>query len=431
MCRLLTPQRGHIMMPPMYLLYEAFFYLVFVFFIPWYVAVGIIRGKPRFLRERLGFYRDKPSEHDIWIHAVSVGEVTAARAVVDCLLELRPGTRIVLTTTTVTGQMTARRLFPGITIAHYPYDMSWVVHRFLRQYRPRVYATMETEIWPTVSRIASAAGLRMLLANGRISDHSLPRYKMIRFMLKRVLGDYEVILARDEDDRLRFIEIGARADQVELGGNVKFDFEADERPLVFAERFEDLAAGRPAFVLGSTVEGEDERLAGVIGEITREGVFVVVAPRKPERFDDVGQILTGEGLRWARRTEIDHVAGEIDVLLLDTIGELPKVYRYATVAFIGGSLVTRGGHNPIEPAAVGTPVAFGPHMENFREVAATLLEMNAAVQVATPAALKDFVIDMVNDPVARRGYSERGLEAVLRNRGAAARTAKRIVDLLG
>jgi len=419
------------MMPPMYLAYEVFFYLVFILFIPWYVLAGAIRGKPRFIVEKLGFFRDRAAEHDVWIHAVSVGEVAAARAVVDRLLALRPSMRILVTSTTVTGLAMARRFFPDLTIAHFPFDLSWVVKRFIRHYRPRVYATMETEIWPTVSRVVRASGIRLLLANGRISDHSYPRYQLIRFLLKRVLAEYDVILARDEMDRDRFIRIGAPPERVEIGGNVKFDFEVDRSRVAFADRLDSLVAGRKVFVAGSTVEGEDEMLVSTIREIVRRGIFVVVAPRKPERFEEVAAILEAKGLRWVRRTRIDDPVDAVDVLLLDSIGELPKVFRWGTAAFIGGSLVPRGGHNPIEPAAVGTPVAFGPFMSNFREVAATLLEMRAAVQVDSPAALLEFVVRMTTHASEQREYSARCLEAVQRNRGAAERTANRIVDLLG
>lgn len=416
-------------MPRMVVLYEVIFYLVFIFFIPCWVLAGVIQGKPRNLAEKLGFYRDRPGGHDIWIHAVSVGEVVAARAIIDRLMELRPETRVVLSSTTVTGQMTARRLFPGLTIAHFPFDMAWVVRRFLRQYGPRVYATMETEIWPTVSRVASAEGVRMVLANGRISDRSLPRYRIIRSLIADVLGRYEWILARHEADRERFIAIGAPADRVTVTGNVKFDFEPDESPLAFAAELERLAKGRPIFALGSTVDGEDEILVPAFEEMTSRGIFLVVAPRKPERFEAVAALLDQAKLRWVRRTALgdDDVA---DILLLDTIGELPKVYGLAKGAFIGGSLLPRGGHNPIEPAAVGTPVAFGPHMSNFREVATMLLNHHAAVQLDTPASLVAFAIRMTSDADAQNELSNRCREAVQKNRGAALRTAERIVGLL-
>jgi len=418
------------MMPRMVVLYEVIFYLVFILFIPWYVLVGVIQGKPRNLGEKLGFYRDRASAHDVWIHAVSVGEVVAARAIVDRLLEIRPATRVVLSSTTVTGQMTARRLFPGLTIALFPFDMAWVVRRFLRHYRPRVYATMETEIWPTATRVAQAAGVRMLLANGRISDRSLPRYRWIRGLIADVLGRYEWILARHETDRQRFIEIGAPPERVEVAGNVKFDLEPDDSPLAFADQLAKLARGRSIAVFGSTVDGEDEILAPAIVALVAKGIFLVVAPRKPERFDEVAGLFDAAGLRWARRTEIDGVENDVDVLLVDSIGELPKVFREAKAAFIGGSLVPRGGHNPIEPAAVGTPVAFGPHVSNFREVATMLLEQGAAVEVGSPEALVEFIERMTTNPDAQAEQSARCRAAVQQNRGAALRTARRIVELL-
>ena len=274
---------------------------------------------------------------------------------------------------------------------------------------------METEIWPNATRLARARGLRLVLANGRISDRSFPRYRALRPIVRRVLRHYEHILAREETDRQRFIAIGARPESVETTGNVKFDYLPDQRPLDFP--LEQFIAGRNVLVLASTMPGEDELL---IPEAKRlQDWLVIVAPRKPERFGAVAALLPDVVRRSAfavRRSSF---------LLLDSIGELARVYRYATAAFIGGSLLPGvGGHNPIEAAAVGVPVCFGPHMSNFREVAAIFLREGAAAQVGTAREVIDFA--------ARRDASMgmRARQVVEQNRGAAARTAQRIVELL-
>jgi len=414
----------------MFVLYEVLLYLVLIAALPYFVVTGMLRGK--YLAnfpERMGFYKTPPAAHDLWIHAVSVGETLAARPVVDEIVRQRPATTIAFTTTTITGQAQALRLFPNATVTYFPFDFASSVKRFLRHHRPRVFATMETEIWPNATRLSRAAGVRMLLANGRISDRSLPRYRFLRPFVASVLRQYDRVLAREETDRTRFIAIGAPAEIVETSGNVKFDYVPDDRPLEIASKLTSLIAGRKVLVLGSTMQGEDEAMIGELQRfIAEKKAFVVIAPRKPERFDVVAAILQAANIRFVRRSNWND--GPADVLLLDTFGELSKVYRFATAAFVGGSLVPTGGHNPIEPAAAGVPVCFGPHMSNFREIAGVFLRDGGAVEARSAADLFAFATRMFDDPDAQRGMSERARASVEQNRGAAVRTAARILELL-
>ncbi len=418
------------MMPFMFVLYEVLLYLVFVLALPYFLFTGVLRGK--YLAnfpERMGFYRTPATAHDLWIHAVSVGETLAARPVVDEIMRRRPSTTIVFTTTTITGQAQARRLFPDATVTYFPLDFASSVKRFLGQHRPRVFTTMETEIWPNATRLSRAHGLRLVLANGRISDRSFPRYRLMKPFVASVLRQYDRILAREETDRERFIAIGAPAAVVETSGNVKFDYVPDERPLEIAPLLEALIAGRKVLVLGSTMEGEDEALIPELGRfIASMNAFVVIAPRKPERFEIVASLLAVTRIRVVRRSDWNE--GPADVLLLDTLGELAKVYRFATAAFVGGSLVPAGGHNPIEPAAAGVPVCFGPHMSNFREIARVFLRDGGAVEARSAAAFFTFAERMFDDQAAQGAMSERARRTVEQNRGAAARTASRIVEML-
>ena len=422
----------------MYLVYEVALYLVLILGLPFF----LLRGKyTSTFAARMGHYRGAARAHDVWIHAVSVGETLAAKPIVDRLLALRPETSMVFTTTTATGQAQAKKLFPFATVTYFPLDFSVAVKRFLNHHRPRVFAAMETEIWPNATRLAAARGVRLVLANGRISDRSFPRYRAFRPIVARVLRHYDAILAREAQDAERFRAIGAS--EVEVAGNVKFDYVPDERPLEFDLLA--LAAGRPIVVLGSTMEGEDEAL---LPEVLPLGAFVVVAPRKPDRFDAVAGMLSGA--RYSRRSVTPSVSegpggvggapparpgpsltlGVTDVLLLDTIGELARVYRYATAAFIGGSLVPTGGHNPIEAAAVGVPTCFGPHMTNFREIASVFLRDGAAEEVRSANDVAAFFRRMIDDERARIAMGEKARRTVAENRGAAERTARRIVELL-
>lgn len=415
----------------MYVLYEVLLYLVLLLTLPYFLLTGILRGKYLAnVPQRLGFFRGAAEAHDLWIHAVSVGETLAARPVVERIRRLRPGTSIVFTTTTLTGQAQARRLYPDATVTYFPFDFAFAVRRFLDHHRPRVFATMETEIWPNVTRIARARGLRLVLANGRISDRSFPRYRLFRRIVAGVLRKYDRILAREETDRTRFVSIGAPDGIVEVSGNVKFDYEPDETPLEIALRLEQLIGGRQVLVLGSTMEGEDEALLPELERLLAEHhAFVVIAPRKPERFELVAGLLATSPLRFVRRTELADGASA-DVLLLDTLGELAKIYRYATAAFVGGTLINAGGHNPIEPAAAGVPVCFGPSMSNFREIAQVFLRNEAAAEVSSAAEAIDFAASMFDDAYLRASWGERARRTVQQNRGASERTARRIVELL-
>jgi len=401
----------------MFLLYEALLVLGLLLALPYFLITGILRGK--YLAnfpERMGFFRSPASTHDLWIHAVSVGETIAARPVVDEILRRRPQTSIVFTTTTITGQAQARRLFPHATITYFPFDFAMSVKRFLAHHRPRAFATMETEIWPNATRLSRARGLRLLLANGRISDRSFPRYRLARPIVARVLRHYERILAREETDRERFVAIGARAEAVEVSGNVKFDYVPDERPLEFP--LEELAAGRKVLVLASTMPGEDELLIPAAQAL--KDWLVIVAPRKPERFELVAALLPEGSVRRS-----SFAVGRSSFLLLDSIGELARVFRHADAAFIGGSLLPGvGGHNPIEAGAVSVPVCFGPYMSNFREIAATFLRHDAASEVRSAAEVVAFAAR------ADEAMGERARQVVEQNRGAAARTANRIIELL-
>jgi 3-deoxy-D-manno-octulosonic-acid transferase len=436
----------------MYVLYEVLLYLVLVLAMPWFLITGVLRGK--YLAnfpERMGRFRGAADAHDLWIHAVSVGEAIAARPVVAEIQKQRPGTSIVFTTTTITGQAQARRLFPDATVTYFPFDFAFAVRRFLEHHRPRVFATMETEIWPNVTRLARARGTRMLLANGRISDRSFPRYRAFRAIVRSVLNKYDRILTREETDRERFVAIGAPEEIVEVSGNVKFDYEPDSSPLEIAPQIEALIGERKVLILGSTMEGEDEALLPELERFLAEhNAFVVIAPRKPERFELVAGLLATSAFRFLRRSEINGSSGPrsigssgveargteeprnrgTDILLLDTIGELAKMYRYATAAFIGGTLVPIGGHNPIEPAAAGVPVCFGPSMSNFREIAQLFLREQAAAEVRDAAEVIDFASRMFDDAFLQRTWGERARRTVLQNRGASERTARRIVELL-
>ena len=414
----------------MFVLYEVVLSLVFLATLPFFLIIGFLRGKyVTNFPARAGFYRSRPDAHDVWLHAVSVGEVLASKPVIDELLRLRPETSLVVTTTTITGQAQARRIYADATVTYFPLDFSFSVNRFLDHHRPRVFATMETEIWPNAVRLSRRRGMRLLLANGRISDRSFPRYRALRALLGPVLAMYDRILVREDNDRQRMLAMGAPAGRVETAGNVKFDYRPDTTPLPVADSLQHLIAGRRVLVLGSTMEGEDEELLPELERFIREhNALVIIAPRKPERFEVVAALLATTSLHFVRRSEMN--GARADVLLLDTFGELARIYAYATAAFIGGTIAPFGGHNPIEAAAAGVPVCFGPSMSNFREIAAAFLEGGGAVEVRTAGEVIAFAERMFENEAEQRDRGAKARATVERSRGAAERTARAIVELL-
>jgi len=236
-------------------------------------------------------------------------------------------------------------------------------------------------------------------------------------------------VVREETDRARLVAMGAPTDRIEVAGNVKFDFEISDVALEIEPRVRELAKGRPIAVLGSVVEAEEDLIVPIVPELAAKGVFTILAPRKPERFDAVARKMREAAVNFVRRSALPG-EGEADVLMLDSIGELARIYKLATIAFVGGSIAPTGGHNPIEPAAAGVPVAFGPHMTNFREIAAVFLERDAAIEVGSAGALRDLVVRLCDDEATRDEYADRARGVIDANRGAAARIADRVIAML-
>jgi 3-deoxy-D-manno-octulosonic-acid transferase len=378
-------------------------------------------------------------DESIWIHAVSVGEALTARALMAELRDRYPGLRLFLSTTTLTGQQIARtRLQEVDAVFFFPFDLPPFVNRTLKLVRPKLFITMETEIWPNLLRACRRRGVKTMVVNGRISSRSYPRYRMARGFFARVLADVDRFCMQSEESARRIIEIGADPARVSVTGSLKFD--SLESPAVAAGRgagrvlrFFRIPPARPVFIAASTIKGEERSVLEAFAAVRRSqpATLLVMAPRKPERFAEAEALARAEGLRVIRRTELAIDAEpRADVVILDSIGELAHLFQIATVVFVGGSLVAAGGHNILEPAAHGKPIVFGPHMENFAEIAATFLQNQAAVQVSDAGELTSAVSRLLADPVerARLGAAARAL--VEANRGAKPRTLAAIADVL-
>jgi 3-deoxy-D-manno-octulosonic-acid transferase len=428
----------------MYLLYSAAVLAFFVVMSPYLLYQAVrYRKYVRSLPQRLGMLPvsfNLDGDESIWIHAVSVGEVLTARALLPELRERYPRLRIFLSTTTMTGQQIARNNLQYVDeVFYFPFDFARIVNRTLRLVRPRLFIMMETEIWPNLLRACRRANVRTMLVNGRISSRSYPRYRLVRWFFRRVLQDVDRFCMQSEESARRVIEIGADPDRVTVTGSLKFDSlqipgsAAADRGSNRVLRYFRIGPERPVFIAASTLKGEEEPVLEAFQRIraTMADALLIIAPRKPERFDEVERLARRAGWRVTRRSEL-RVDDEprCDVVVLDTIGELAQVFRVATAVFVGGSLVDAGGHNILEPAVFGKPIVFGPHMQNFAEIARTFLENGAAIQVQSGRELERVVRELLGDPVTRARLGAAARALVEANRGARTRSLAAIAQLL-
>ena len=358
----------------------------------------------------------------LWIHAVSVGEVQAALPLVRALLERHPEYPLIVTTTTPTGKARVAQAFGDRVLHCYmPYDLPGAVKRFLARVRPRVAIILETELWPNLFHYCRAGKTPVVLANVRLSARSAAGYARFAGLVHNMLRNVDVVAAQSEDDATRLVRLGAPRERVHVTGSVKFDVHL---PASLIEQAQALrrtwGVERNVWIAASTHEGEDEQVLDALNTVfdALSGCLLVLVPRHPERFSRVESLCRRRGFRTATRSENPRSLTDVDVFIGDTMGELPLLYAASDVAFVGGSLIEIGGHNMLEPAALGVPVMFGPHVFNFAEISRRLCESNAAVQVTNSAELSQQVIRYLSDANLRHAVGQNGREFVDRNRGA-------------
>jgi 3-deoxy-D-manno-octulosonic-acid transferase len=388
------------------------------------------------LSERLGWVPGRLREGDtrqtIWVHAVSVGEVLVGSRLVKELSACAPQYRVLLSTTTRTGQRLAReRTSPSHTF-YFPLDFSWIVRRYLRALDPVLLVLVETEFWPNLLTECRRAAIPVAVVNGRVSDRSLPRYLRLRSFWARILASVSIVLAQSEEDVKRLKAIGAPAGRVSFGGNLKFDVSCAE-PSAITAMLRDNLSGR-VLVCGSTLEGEEEILLDAFRQVLKAvpDCVMILAPRHPERFGRVAQLLRSRNEQSVRRSNWMKRPAKIKagtVVLLDSIGELASVYAVASVAFVGGSLIPAGGHNPLEPAQFAIPVVMGTHYANFRAIIETLVNAEA-VKLATNETLVPILEMLLSDHDAASALGVRALEVFHHQSGATARATTALLRLL-
>jgi 3-deoxy-D-manno-octulosonic-acid transferase len=390
------------------------------------------KSRPRF-RDRLGRSVPELPKDGIWIQAVSVGEVEVARGLVAELEERAPELPLFLTATTATGLDLARRtLGDRLPVFPCPIDLPGPVSRVFEVARPRLLVLVETELWPEMLHQAGLRDVPVAVINARLSPGSFAGYRRVAGRLRKLLAPLAMVLARTEADAERFAGLNVPRERIVVSGNVKYDLQADQRPLEWEDEIRRVAGDRSILVAGSTMEGEEAQILDAMADLDANGStpFLILAPRHPERFDTVAQLLADRGLVSSRRSSGDAIPSDADAFLIDTIGELARSYRLATLAFIGGSLVPTGGHNPLEPAVWGVPVLSGPHVFNFDEVYDEMTQAGGARLVEDGAELRVAMAAWLDEPDFAIAAGNAGREVVERNRGATARTVSALVELV-
>jgi len=432
--------------------------------LPYWLVKGLRRGKYLSnLGERLGLslphLGNLPAGHDgaIWIHTVSVGELLSSITLAKRLKEAYPSRPLVVSTTTITAQTLAReRMTFADAVIYFPLDWAFCVRRVLRAVRPAIVVVLETEIWPNFLREARRQNVPVLFVSGRISDRSFGRYQsylgkfgfFLRPFLRSALGNASAFSMQSEKDAERIRALGAPAERVSVSGNLKYDMELPaQTPLSDWLEAEARRQGRSPIVIAGSVVATEEPLALIaFGVVQGEhpNALLILAPRKPERFEAAAEFIHESRRKFLRRSQLPvppvqasgangngSIPQDVNVILLDSIGELASLYRLADGAFVGGSLVPSGGHNILEPAAFGKIPVFGPSMENFAEIASRFVAADAAIQVESPEDAGVAWIELLRNPERRRKMGENARRLVDSSRGATDRALVEISKYLG
>ena len=431
----------------MYFIYSLLLTVGFIILLPRFLLDAFRHGKyVAGFRERWGSL--SPIQSDgrpvIWIHCVSVGETQAARPLVQGLKKKFPQSLIAISTITLTGQNLAREIFKddAAKVFYFPFDWRWVVRRTLKAINPDVVLVMETELWPGFLRECKVQQIPVALVNGRLSAQSFRRYRPIKSFMTRVLSSLSLAIMQTEADAERLRTLGMDASKTFVFGNMKFDAgtmpDTDSLTTAFRERFKLDAS--PLILAASTHEPEETIILNSFRQVSSRSETkprLMIAPRHPERFAEVADLLKTAGLRWVRRTASPEASdGLAEVILLDSIGELRSVYTLASIVFVGGSIARTGGHNVLEPAAVGAPVVVGFHTYNFQSIMETFSEAGAIVQLqpmsdsATIIELGNAISELLANPGRGREIGALAQRLVTENRGATERTLRAIDSMI-
>lgn len=418
-----------------YFLYDILLLIAALVYLPFYAIRGRVCRKTLC---RLGLSdgsipRPKENGRTVWVHAVSVGEARLSESIVRLARELWPQDKIVVSTVTPTGyEILKKFLGDEESIFYAPLDISCIVAKFIRLLRPRVLLIMETELWPNLIRLNAAAGTKIAVINGRISDKSFEGYRKIMWFIAPVLKKVGLFCMQSEESAERMKLLSAPQERVKVTGNIKFDLRPAPGSPVFMTKLRGLLQGRILWVCGSTHENEEEQVLSIYKSLRKDfdNLRLAIAPRHIERIDKIRRLVRVNGFEAVFLSRINSFSGT-QIALLDTMGDLSALYSLADLVFVGGSLVSTGGHNPIEPALFGKPILFGDHMDNFREIRDIFIREKAALEVQDSQSLEYELRRLLASPSERGILGENARGLLDKNRGAAQRTLKEIQKEMG
>ena len=423
-----------------YFLYNLILHISALLLLPYFILKMLFARKYREgIPERFGFLNKRKLRNlrkgkVVWVHAVSVGETKAVLPVLRALKRGRPDVRILFSTVTATGNRTAAQEGKGLidALIYFPLDLPWSIGRVAALVRPALFITVEKEIWPNAFRTMRKLGAPVVVANGTISERSAGRFRAFSFLFKKVFGDVSLFLARTAEDMEKAVAVGVPAENVELTGNLKFDLSPSIMDRQFVKNLKEVLgvrAGESLIVAGSTHPGEEEIVLSSYRALSgrMKGLRLIIAPRHPERFNDVESVIRKTGIPYARRSR----GGGAQIILLDSIGELMTVYSLSDISIVGGSLLPGvGGHNLLEPAYFGKPVIYGAHLTTYLGMAELLEKKGGGIRVRDEVELTEALQSLLSNEVLKKRTGALARGVVEENRGAAQRTTEAIEGLL-
>lgn len=384
--------------------------------------------------ERLAIYQQDYPNHVIWIHAVSVGEAEAVLPLVNQLQAIYPSYNFLITTTTPTGSKRVQAMLAdNVNHVYFPYDLPSVIKKFLAVFKPKIAIIMEKEIWPNLYAQCADNNIPLMIINARLSARSAKGYKKIPTLIRSALVRVSMITTQTEEDRERFIDLGAKPECSVMIGNLKFDLTADADFIQQALRIKETSfSGRFVWIIASTHADEERIFLELYPQLKKQipELLLMIAPRHPERFSTVKQLAEKMQLVTCMRSTKTQCRVETEVYIADTIGELKLLYGAADICFVGGSMVPVGGHNILEPAVMGVPILFGPHMINFKEITKNALAIGAAIQCKTQEDIVDAMMQLYASPSDRKEMTSKAHYFIRQNQGATANTINIIKKIL-
>ncbi|WP_105167117.1 lipid IV(A) 3-deoxy-D-manno-octulosonic acid transferase [Pseudoalteromonas sp. T1lg23B] len=388
----------------------------------------LVRGKKnaaykQHFKERLGFYDAQQVQHPVVFHCASVGEVLAATPLIKRFIQTHPSESVLITCNTPTGRAQVTQSFGhDVTVCYLPIDFYFASKRFIKHVQPKLLVVLETELWPNLFTHAKQANCPVCVVNARLSEKSLQGYQRFPNISRWIMTHIDSLASHNEQDAQRFIALGLTAEKVSVTGSIKFDIQLDETVIAEAHHLKTAFTGRPVWIAGSTHPDEHEQVLAAHKSVlnTHPNALLIIAPRHPEQFDKVETLLTHSELSYCRRSQT--FDNQSQVLLVDTLGELKMLFGSADIAYIGGSLIPRGGHNPLEAAAFAVPILSGPHTYNFAHIYPELLTLQGATTVADQAQLAHTVGTLMADEQKRQKQGQQALQCLKQNQGAVDKT---------